>query len=414
MNDNDLENEKNIINTKIEILAEETKSNNSLNIIITKLSQLKSIKIKSKIIEILNLLILKEIPYNKLSKKIFDGIPDDILSLRPLLWKISLNYLSLKPDEWEEILKQNRAQYESNKKKYMDNLSMLFNNASKLIKYDPLSNNKNSVWEQYYKDKELYININKDILRTKSNMNFVSMPSMSNKNNPTKDMVIQAAIDLKNNVGLSHKLKKNKYFETNAEVMNRILFIYAKIHEDVSYIQGMNDLLAPIYYCFSIDDNPEFKKYVEADSYITFEKLMDVIKIIFIRAKDNEPGGVNYRLKEIGNLLKIIDYELYLHLERNKVKLEFYAFRWMTLFFTQDFEMPDIMRLWDSIFSDPEIFEFLYLLVLAPIIIKRNDIMKEQMAGIMMMIQNLEDISIYDLIKTALKIRTELNKKCKW
>lgn len=414
MNDNDLENEKNIINTKIEILAEETKSNNSLNIIITKLSQLKSIKIKSKIIEILNLLILKEIPYNKLSKKIFDGIPDDILSLRPLLWKISLNYLSLKPDEWEEILKQNRTQYESNKKKYMDNLSMLFNNASKLIKYDPLSNNKNSVWEQYYKDKELYININKDILRTKSNMNFVSMPSMSNKNNPTKDMVIQAAIDLKNNVGLSHKLKKNKYFETNAEVMNRILFIYAKIHEDVSYIQGMNDLLAPIYYCFSIDDNPEFKKYVEADSYITFEKLMDVIKIIFIRAKDNEPGGVNYRLKEIGNLLKIIDYELYLHLERNKVKLEFYVFRWMTLFFTQDFEMPDIMRLWDSIFSDPEIFEFLYLLILAPIIIKRNDIMKEQMAGIMMMIQNLEDISIYDLIKTALKIRTELNKKCKW
>ena len=414
MNDNDLENEKNIINTKIEILAEETKSNNSLNIIITKLSQLKSIKIKSKIIEILNLLILKEIPYNKLSKKMFDGIPDDILSLRPLLWKISLNYLSLKPDEWEEILKQNRAQYESNKKKYMDNLSMLFNNASKLIKYDPLSNNKNSVWEQYYKDKELYININKDILRTKSNMNFVSMPSMSNKNNPTKDMVIQAAIDLKNNVGLSHKLKKNKYFETNAEVMNRILFIYAKIHEDVSYIQGMNDLLAPIYYCFSIDDNPEFKKYVEADSYITFEKLMDVIKIIFIRVKDNEPGGVNYRLKEIGNLLKIIDYELYLHLERNKVKLEFYAFRWMTLFFTQDFEMPDIMRLWDSIFSDPEIFEFLYLLILAPIIIKRNDIMKEQMAGIMMMIQNLEDISIYDLIKTALKIRTELNKKCKW
>ena len=414
MNDNDLENEKNILNTKIEILTEEAKSNNSLSLIIAKLSQLKSIKIKSKIIDILNLLILKEIPYNKLSKKMFDGIPDDILSLRPLLWKISLNYLSLKPDEWEDNLKQNRALYESNKKKYMDNLSPLFNNTYKLIKYDPLSNNKNPVWEQYYKDKELYIDINKDILRTKSNMNFVSMPSMSNKSNPTKDMVIQAAIDLKNNVGLSHKLKKNKYFETNAEVMNRILFIYAKNHEDVSYIQGMNDLLAPIYYCFSIDDNPESKKYVEADSYITFEKLMDVIKIIFIRVKDNEPGGVNYRLKEIGNLLKIIDYELYLHLERNKVKLEFYAFRWMTLFFTQDFEMPDIMRLWDSIFSDPEIFEFLYLLVLAPIIIKRNDIMKEQMAGIMMMIQNLEDISIYDLIKTAVKIRTELNKKCKW
>ena len=86
----------------------------------------------------------------------------------------------------------------------------------------------------------------------------------------------------------------------------------------------------------------------------------------------------------------------------------------MTLFFTQDFEMPDIMRLWDSILSDPDIFEFLYLLVLSPIIIKKKEIMKENMAGIMMMIQNLEDITIYDLIHTAIKIRNELNKKCKW
>ena len=86
----------------------------------------------------------------------------------------------------------------------------------------------------------------------------------------------------------------------------------------------------------------------------------------------------------------------------------------MTLFFTQDFEMPDILRLWDSILCEPEIFEFLYLLVLAPIIIKKDVIMKEKMSGIMMEIQNLEDITVYDLMNTAVKIRSELNKKCKW
>ena len=160
--------------------------------------------------------------------------------------------------------------------------------------------------------------------------------------------------------------------------------------------------------------NPENVNFVEEDSYISFEKLMDVIKIIFVRIKDNEPGGVNNRLKDIGNLLKILDYKLYLHLQKNKVKIEFYAFRWMTLFFTQDFEMPDILRLWDSILCEPEIFEFLYLLVLAPIIIKKNEIMKEKMSGIMMTIQNFEDITVYDLMSTAIKIRSELNKKCKW
>ena len=413
MIDNDLEIENNIINTKISLLSEEAKTNNCLKYIISKISNLSSTKIKSKIIDFLSVLIIKEIPYDRLSKKMFDGIPDDILSLRPLLWKISLNYLSLKPDEWDNILKQKRNLYESYKKKYMTSLYPTINIREIKKKDDPLTNKNVLLSEQNYKDKELYININKDILRTKSNMNFVSMPSTTNKNTPSKEMIVQAAIDLKKNIGLSHKLKKREDFETNADVMNRILFIYAKLHEDVTYIQGMNDLLAPIYYCFSIDDNPEFKNYVEADSYMTFEKLMDIIKDLFIRVKDNEPGGINYRLKEIENLLQIIDYELFVHLRRNKVKLEFYGFRWMTLFFTQNFEMPDIMRLWDSIFSDPEIFEFLYLLILAPLIIKRKEILEEKIAGIMMIIQTLEDISIYDLIKTALRIRNELNKKCR-
>ena len=414
MNDNDLENEKNILNTKILILTEEAKSNTTINFIISKLSSLKSIKIKSKIVDIISLLISKEIQFNILKKHMFEGIPDDILSLRPLLWKISLNYLSLKPEEWKENLNKNRLLYESYKEKYMSNLSLNIINISKKIKDAPLTNNKNSFWENYYKDKDLYEIIKKDILRTKSNMSFVSMPSVTNKNIPTKEEVVQAAIDLHNNIGINQKISKNKSFETNAEVMNRILFIYAKIHDDVEYVQGMNDLLAPIYYCFSIDNDPENVNFVEEDSYISFEKLMDVIKIIFVRIKDNEPGGVNNRLKDIGNLLKILDYKLYLHLQKNKVKIEFYAFRWMTLFFTQDFEMPDILRLWDSILCEPEIFEFLYLLVLAPIIIKKNEIMKEKMSGIMMAIQNFEDITVYDLMSTAIKIRSELNKKCKW
>lgn len=414
MDENDLENEKNILNTKISILTEEAKTNNTINFILSKLSLLKSIKIKSKIIDIISLLILKEIPYNVLKKKIFEGIPDDILSLRPLLWKISLNYLSLKPAEWKGNFIKNRELYQSYKEKYMPNFSSNLINISKKMKDAPLTNKNNSFWANFYKDKDLYENIKKDILRTKSNMSFVSMPSFTNKNIPTKEEVIQAVIDLHDNMGISQKISKNKSFETNAEVMNRILFIYAKIHKDVEYVQGMNDLLAPIYYCFSIDNDPETINYVEADSYITFEKLMDIIKLIFIRAKDNEQGGVNIRLKDIENLLKTIDYQLYLHLQNNKVKIEFYAFRWMTLFFTQDFEMPDILRLWDSILCDPEIFEFLYLLVLAPIIIKKDEIMKEKMSGIMMAIQNLEDITVYDLMNTAVKIRSELNKKCKW
>ena len=370
-NNDKKEYEQKILDEKISTIIQQTKDNPSLNFIASKLSNLQSIKVKSKIVGILDSILSKEIKYNLLLKQIFEGIPEDILSLRPLIWKICLNYLSLKPDEWLNILNTNRTKYENNKKKIMKNLLR-----KKHKNKDPLINN------EYYIDDELYSSIKKDILRTKANMNFVSM------------------------------LTKN--LETNADVMNRILFIYAKLHPDVVYVQGMNDLLAPLYYCFSIDNNPENKNFVEADSYITFEKLMDIIKKIYIRVLDNEPGGVNYRLKEIDGLLKIIDYELFLHLKNNEVKINFYGFRWMTLFFTQDFEMPDILRIWDSIFGNNDIFEFLYLLILATIILKKEEIMKEKMSGIMMIIQNLEDITVYDLINKAVQIRNELSKKYIW
>ncbi len=363
--------DKKILEEKVSKIIEQSKDNCSIKFISSKLSSVQSLKVKAKIVDILSCILLKEIKYNLLIKQIFDGIPDDILSLRPLIWKICLNYLSLKPNEWSDILKSSRALYEKNKKKYMINFS------SDIIK------NKNPLLNiEYYKDNELYSNIQKDILRTKSNMNFVS------------------------------KLYKNT--ETNAQIMNRILFIYAKMHQDVCYVQGMNDLLAPIYYCFSIDNNPQNKNYIEADSYITFENLMEIIKKIFIRKLDDEPGGVNYRLNEINYLLKILDYELYIHLIKNNIKMDFFAFRWMTLFFTQEFEMPDILRIWDSILGNGDIFEFLYLLILATIEIKKNDIMKEKMSGIMMIVQNLEDITVYDLINKAVKIRNELSKKYIW
>ena len=372
MNNSDKkEYDKKILEEKVSKIIEQSKDNDSIKFISSKLSSVQSLKVKAKIVDILSCILLKEIKYNLLIKQIFDGIPDDILSLRPLIWKICLNYLSLKPNEWSDILKSNRALYEKNKKKYMINFS------SDIIK------NKNPLLNiEYYKDNELYSDIQKDILRTKSNMNFVS------------------------------KLYKNT--ETNAQIMNRILFIYAKMHQDVCYVQGMNDLLAPIYYCFSIDNNPDNKNFIEADSYITFEKLMDIVKKIYIRKLDNEPGGVYFRLNEISTLLRIVDYELYLHLKKNKVKMEYFGFRWMTLFFTQDFEMPDILRIWDSIFGNNDIFEFLYLLILAAIILKKKEIMKEKMSGIMMIIQNLEDITACDLINKAVQIRNELSKKYIW
>ena len=47
--------------------------------------------------------------------------------------------------------------------------------------------------------------------------------------------------------------------EAHWEVLERILFIYAKLNPGQSYVQGMNEIIGPVYYVFAQDPNTEWK-----------------------------------------------------------------------------------------------------------------------------------------------------------
>jgi hypothetical protein len=47
--------------------------------------------------------------------------------------------------------------------------------------------------------------------------------------------------------------------EAHWEVVERILFIYAKLNPGIAYVQGMNEVVGPIYYTFATDPNNEWK-----------------------------------------------------------------------------------------------------------------------------------------------------------
>lgn len=48
--------------------------------------------------------------------------------------------------------------------------------------------------------------------------------------------------------------------EAHWEVVERILFLYAKLNPGQGYVQGMNEIIGPIYYCFASDPNVEWKR----------------------------------------------------------------------------------------------------------------------------------------------------------
>ena len=47
--------------------------------------------------------------------------------------------------------------------------------------------------------------------------------------------------------------------EAHWEVVERILFLYAKLNPGQGYVQGMNELIGPIYYVFASDPREEWR-----------------------------------------------------------------------------------------------------------------------------------------------------------
>ena len=66
---------------------------------------------------------------------------------------------------------------------------------------------------------------------------------------------------------------------------------------------------------------------------------------------------------------------------------QYYSFRWLTLLLSQEFDLPDILRLWDSLFADQYRFEFLLYVCIAMLVLLREKLLDGSFADNLKMIQ---------------------------
>lgn len=57
-------------------------------------------------------------------------------------------------------------------------------------------------------------------------------------------------------------------------MMSRILFIYAKLNPGIKYVQGMNEILATLYFVFDKDNTTIMRANLESDLFFCFTHLM--------------------------------------------------------------------------------------------------------------------------------------------
>ena len=58
------------------------------------------------------------------------------------------------------------------------------------------------------------------------------------------------------------------------QAIKRALLVYAKLNPGIKYIQGMNEIYAPIYYHFATDTNKDAAEHAEADAFFCFVELI--------------------------------------------------------------------------------------------------------------------------------------------
>uniref|UniRef100_A0A8B9KIQ5 TBC1 domain family member 13 n=1 Tax=Astyanax mexicanus TaxID=7994 RepID=A0A8B9KIQ5_ASTMX len=354
------------------------------------------------------------------------GIPFEG-GIRSLCWKILLNYLPLDQTLWDSFLKKQRELYDQFLKEMIiqpgiakANLGLSREDVT--MEDHPLNPNPESRWNNYFKDNEVLLQIDKDVRYvTLAGKEFPCSPHVSIgflwgiQFNPT----VQKHGDQVNfgYAGVSSPGKalnlypSNEYevlpngCEAHWEVVERILFIYAKLNPGIAYVQGMNEIVGPIYYTFAADPNTEWKEHAEADTFFCFTNLMSENRDNFIKSLDDSQCGITYKMESVFSMLKEKDVELYMKLQEQNIKPQYFTFRWLTLLLSQEFLLPDVIRIWDSLFSDQDRFDFLILVCCAMLILIRDQLLAGDFTMNMRLLQDYPISDVHTILMKAKELQ---------
>ncbi|CDU20555.1 hypothetical protein YYC_01345 [Plasmodium yoelii 17X] len=236
-------------------------------------------------------------------------------------------------------------------------------------------------------------------LENKENKNLSNINDFSTKNETKSNM---NQVKEQNSNGFSNVcdiVNPKKHYD----LLCRILYIYAKLHPYVKYVQGMNEILAPLYYTIFNDPLCNCLLQGEADTFFCFIELMQRQKDVFCEGLDNTDNGINGKLKKFSLLLKFKEYELWEKLYTLKIETQYYAFKWILLLLTQEFDIADTIVLYDQfIINNNENF-ILYICLVICMKLK-SSLLCGNFTVNLKLLQNIPPFDPYDIICEAKKI----------
>lgn len=309
------------------------------------------------------------------------GSTDAMDAPRSVRWRVHLRVLSESEDSWTSECTSWRNMYRLEASKYLcdpryrDNQDATVNN--------PLSQNPESNWNQYWKFSELQQDIKQDIVRLHPGDRFFEC----------------------------ERVRKS---------LTNVLLTWSQIHSDLGYRQGMHEILGNVYFVVYGDaakavgveglspgevlervagptevpveasTTPTDVRYLEHDAFALFSAIMGAgpsdtmhdpkneFKTLHVRRlrtyyespPNDEPqrrmkesrgrpkgdGGTRAApiieaCKRMMQALQRADPVVYQHLEKHQVEPQLFSIKWLRLLFGREMAIDELFTLWDIFFE---------------------------------------------------------------
>ena len=149
---------------------------------------------------------------------------------------------------------------------------------------------------------------------------------------------------------------------------------------------------------------------------------MSDIRDFFIKTLDESEKGINAMMTRFMAKIKSVDPKVHERLiVEQDIKPQYFSFRWLTLmlvspkythfanlkvitlllFQSQEFALPDVLRIWDSLLSDDTRSDFLIDVCTAMVVVIRDDILINDFPENMKLLQNFPPMDIHRILSRA-------------
>lgn len=148
--------------------------------------------------------------------------------------------------------------------------------------------------------------------------------------------------------------------------------------QNLGYVQGMSDLLSPLYAVFQDD----------ALAFWCFVHFMKRMSRNFVRSQ----AGMRAQLTTLDQLVQLLDPKLYLHLQKLDSTNFFFFFRMLLVWYKREFEWSDVLRLWESLWTEYYSSQF-HIFIAVAILEKHRDVIMEHLRGFDEVLKYINELS---------------------